>query len=135
MKIRTFSRGIASAVAALILLGCSHRVGIDAQVPPEQRVVVKVSKFGGAPLCVVGVDGKRLFWRPSRTEKMVLAPGQHELEIKLVHTRGTANVYSEDSAFLTFFGEAGHQYRIMGKGNGFFAIHYTVWIEDETAKK
>jgi len=135
MKIRTFSRGVAIAAAVLILSGCSHTIGVDSDVPRDQLVVVKVSKFGAAPLCVVGVDGKRLFWRPSRTEKLKLAPGPHELEIKLVHTRGTANIYSTDSAFLTFFADAGHQYRIIGKGNGFLATKYTVWIEDETAEE
>jgi hypothetical protein len=134
MKLEALRIGVTIAVAVFILAGCSHRIGVDSQVPPEQLVVVKVSKFGGAPLCVVGVDGKRLFWRPSRAEKLKLAPGQHELEIKLVHTRGTANIYSTDSAFLSFFGEAGHQYRIMGKGNGFLATEYTVWIEEEPSE-
>jgi len=134
MKMKTLCIGVAIVVTALILSGCSHRIGVGSDVPREQLVVVKVSKFGGAPLCVVGVDGKRLFWRPSRTETLKLAPGQHELEIKLVHTRGSTNVYSDDSAFLTFIGEAGHQYRIMGEGNGFFATEYRVWIEDETSQ-
>jgi predicted small secreted protein len=134
MKMRALCIGVAIAAAALILSGCSHRIGVGSDVPRDQLVVVKVGKFGGAPLCVVGVDGKRLFWRPSRTETLLLAPGQHELEIKLVYTRGTANVYSDDSAFLAFLGEAGHQYRIMGEGNGFFATEYRVWIEDEASK-
>ncbi|MCJ7663356.1 MAG: hypothetical protein MUO24_03850 [Desulfobacterales bacterium] len=134
MRMRTLCIGITIVVAVLLLSGCSHTIGVDSNVPPEQLVVVKVGTFGGAPLCVVGVDGKRLFWRPSRTEKLKLAPGQHELEIKLVHTRGTANIYSEDSAFLAFFGEAGHQYRIMGKVRGFLATEYTVWIEEEPSE-
>jgi hypothetical protein len=137
MKMRTLCIGITIAAAVLMLSGCSHRIGVGSDVPREQLVVVKVSKFGGAPLCVVAVDGKNLFWIPSRTDKMLLAPGQHELEIKLFENRRnergiSVTLYSPNSKFRTFFGEAGHHYRIVGEGSG---SDYEVWIEDETLGK
>ncbi len=134
MKMRSLCIGITMVVAVLLLSGCSHRIGVGSDVPRDQLVVVKVSKFGGLPLCVVGVDGKRLFWRPSRTEKLLLAPGQHELEIKGVSTHGMTNFYTAESVFRTFFGEAGHQYRILGEGSGSYLPAYNIWIEDETTK-